>query len=75
MEKIIVLEKRDIRDLSDILRLAHAIGKKVFNVEWVKVAPTVFPLRDKKNKIVGYTVKVSPDNKRNMERGRDQKNG
>ena len=75
MEKIIVLEKRDIRDLSDILRLAHAIGKKVFNVEWVKVAPTVFPVRDKKNKIVGYTVKVSPDNKRNVERGRIEKNG
>lgn len=75
MEKIIVLEKRDIRDLSDILRLAHTIGKQIFNVKWVRVSPTVFPLRDKKNKVVGYTVKVSPDNEKSVERGRVQKNG
>ncbi len=65
MSKVIVLEKRDIKDLSDILRLAHAIGKKVFNVQWVKVSPTVFPLKDDKHRIIGYTVKVSPDNEKN----------
>ena len=72
MEKIIVLERRNIQDLSDILRLAHTIGKKVFGVEWVKVAPTVYPLKDKHKKVVGYTVKVSPDNnnKKIVERGK-----
>lgn len=42
-------------DLSDVLRIARAIGKSFFNVEKVNVLPAVYPTKD------GYIVYVRPE--------------
>jgi len=55
MEKALII-KGSLPDLSDLLRIARAEGRKVLKVDRVKVNPVVLPFNGK-----DYIVVVSPD--------------
>ena len=54
MERAIHIEKRDITDLGDLLHIARAIGRKIFNVDRVNINPQIAYVPN------GYVVMVSP---------------
>jgi len=56
-----VIIKGEMKDLSDVLRIARSQGKKIFNCKKVKVNPKVFYNEDG-NEII---VKVSPERESN----------
>jgi len=55
MEKALII-KGELPDLSDVLRIARAEGRKVLNVQKIRVAPVVYPYNGK-----DYLVVVSPE--------------
>lgn len=54
MEKALII-RGNLPDLSDVLRIARAEGKKLLNVEKVNVKPVVYPHPE------GVVVLVSPE--------------
>jgi len=55
MEKALII-KGELPDLSDVLRIARAEGRKVLNVQKIRVSPVVLPYNGK-----DYIVVVSPE--------------
>jgi len=55
MERALII-KGSLPDLSDVLRIARAEGRKILNVQKVRVSPVVYPYNGK-----DYLVVVSPE--------------
>jgi len=55
LERALII-KGSLPDLSDVLRIARAEGRKILNVQKIRVSPIVYPYNGK-----DYLVVVSPE--------------
>jgi len=55
MERALII-RGALNDLSDVLRIARAEGRKILNVQKIRVSPVVYPYNGK-----DYLVVVSPE--------------